>query len=96
LDLDVPASRYRPSPRAMPDRVPGVEYDCDEIVRTVSSTKHCISFRGRYWKVPKASAGERVAIRPQSRDGRYGIYFGSQRIAAIDLTCPEGVSDVSE
>jgi putative transposase len=46
--------------------------------------------------VPKAFRGERVAVRPQSRDGRYGIFFGSRRIAAIDLTLPEGVSDVSE
>jgi putative transposase len=96
LDLEVPASRYRPSARAMPDRVPEVEYDEDEIVRTVSTTKHYISFKGRHWKVPKAFCGERVAIRPQSSDGRYGIFFGSRRIATIDLTLPEGVSDVSE
>ena len=96
LNLEVPASRYRPSSRAMPDRLPEVEYASDETVRTVSSTKHYISFRGRHWKVPKAFAGERLAIRPQSSEGRYGVYFGSRRIAAIDLTCPEGVSDVSE
>lgn len=96
LDLEVPASRYRPSARAMPDRVPEVEYDEHEIVRVVSRTKHYISFKGRLWKVPKAFAGERMAVRPLSADGRYGIYFGSHRIAGIDLTCPEGVSDVSE
>ena len=96
LDLEVPASRYRPSPRAMPDRVPEVEYDEQETVRKVSTTKHYISFKGRHWKVPKAFAGERVAIRPLSANGRFGIFFGSHRVAGLDLTCPEGVSDVSE
>ena len=33
LGQQVPASRYRPSQRAMPDRLPKVEYDSHEIVR---------------------------------------------------------------
>jgi len=36
LDQEVPASRYRPSARSMPDRLPQVEYDEYEIVRTVA------------------------------------------------------------
>lgn len=96
LDLEVPASRYRPSARAMPDRLPEVEYDEHEIVRTVSTTKHYVSFKGRLWKVPKAFRGERVAIRPRSTDGRYGIFFASRQIATIDLTRSKSVSDVSE
>ena len=54
LEQEVPASRYRPSTRAMPDRLPDVEYDEHEIVRTVSSTKAYVSFKGRLWKVPQA------------------------------------------
>jgi transposase InsO family protein len=96
LDLEVPASRYRPSARSMPDRLPGVEYDEHEIVRTVGTTKAYVSFKGRLWKVPQAFCRERVAIRPQTVDGRYGIFFGSQQIASIDLTKPESVGDVSE
>ena len=96
LGMDVPASRYRPSSRPMPDRLPKLEYDCGEIIRTVSSTRHYISFKGRQWKVPQAFACERLAIRPLDRDGRYGIYFGSWQVAAIDLTTGESVSDVSE
>ena len=64
LDQDVPASRYRPSPRSMPDRLPEVEYDGHEIVRIVPTTKDYISFKGRPWIVPRAFRGERVAIRP--------------------------------
>lgn len=89
LDLEVPASRYRPSLRAMPDRLPEVEYDEHEIVRTVPGTKNYIRFKGRLWLVPQAFRNERVAIRPRGTDGQYGIFFGARQIAAIDLREPE-------
>jgi transposase InsO family protein len=96
LGQDVPASRYRPSPRAIPDRLPEVQYDAHEIVRTVSTTKDYIRFKGALWKVPQAFRGERVAIRPRSPDGHYAICFGAHEIATIDLTRRSSVSDVSE
>lgn len=96
LGMGVPADRFRPSSRAMPARLPEVEYDSNEIVRTVSSTRHYISFKGQMWKVPQAFAGERLAIRPLDRDGHYGIFFASWQVASIDLTAGQGVSDVSE
>lgn len=96
LEMDVPASRYRPSSRTMPDRLPRVEYNSGEVVRTVSSTRFYISFKGRMWIVPRAFARERVAIRPLDRDGHYGIFFASWQIASIDLTAGKSVSDVSE
>jgi transposase InsO family protein len=88
LDLEVPASRYRPSLRAMPDRPPQIEYDEHEIVRIVPTTKDYLRFKGHLWKVPQAFRGERVAIRPRGRDGYYGIFFGSRQIAHIDLREP--------
>jgi transposase InsO family protein len=96
LGQEVPASRYRPSPRSMPDRVPEPEYDLGEITRAVPATKDYVSFKGRLWKVPQAFRGERVAIRPLRADGHYGIFFAAHQIAAIDLTRPKSVSDVSE
>jgi len=96
LDQHVPASRYRPSTRAMPDRLPQVEYDDHEIVRSVSTTKAYVSFRGRLWKVPQAFRGERLAIRPLTTDGRYGVFFAAHQIATIDLTNHKPVSHVSE
>jgi transposase InsO family protein len=96
LDQQVPATRYRPSARSMPDRLPRVDYDAREIVRTVPATKAYISFKGRLWKVPQAFQGERVAIRPLSADGQYGVCFGAHQIATIDLTLNECVGDVSE
>jgi transposase InsO family protein len=96
LDQEVPASRYRLSARSMPDRLPQVEYDEREIIRSVPTTKDYISFKARRWKVPQAFRGERVAIRPLSTDGQYGIFFAAHQIANIDLTNQKGVGDVSE
>jgi transposase InsO family protein len=95
LDQNVPADRYRISSRAMPKKLPGVEYD-DEIVRTVPTTKDYIAFKGRHWKVPEAFRGERLAIRPRGADGQYGVFFASHRIATIDLTKSKSVGHVSE
>lgn len=86
IDQEVPASRYRASSRAMPHRLPRVEYDHGEVVRTVPATKDYVSFKGRHWKVPQAFRGERVAIRPLTTEGAYGIFFASHQIATIDLT----------
>jgi transposase InsO family protein len=97
LDQDVPASRYRPSKRSMPAHIPQVEYDEHEIVRIVGTTKAYVSFKNRLWKVPQAFQGERVAIRPlPTTDGHFGIFFGSHKIATIDLTNPKSVSHVFE
>ena len=95
LGQDVPASRYRHSQRAMPARLPGVQYDECEIVRRVGSTKGYVSFKGRLWRVSEAFCGETLAIRPLTTDGHYGIFFGAHQIANIDLTQNESVGDVS-
>ena len=73
-----------------------MEYDECEIIRSVPTTKDYISFKGRHWKVPQAFRGERVAIRPLSIDGQYGIFFAAHQIAKIDLTNKQCVGDVSE
>ncbi len=85
LSQAVPASRYRPSPRSMPRKLPDPEYQPGDVLRTVSTTKPFISFKGKPWLVPKAFCGERVAVRPLNLDGRYGIFFGAHEIAQIDL-----------
>lgn len=96
LGMDVPASRYRPSLRSMPDRLAEIDYDEGEILRRVSETKSAISFKGRSWHVPQAFRGQRLAIRPQSQDGQYGIFFGSHHVATLDLTQHKSVSHLSE
>lgn len=96
LGQQVPSSRYRPSSRAMPDPLPQVEYDPHEIVRTVSTTKAYVQFKGRLWNVPQAFCGERLAIRPLSTDGQYGVFFAAHQVASIDLTTDQCVGHVPE
>jgi putative transposase len=96
LDHQVPASRFQISPRAMPSKIPQPEYGPHDIVRAVSSTKGYVAFKSRNWKVPEAFCGERLAIRPLSTDGRYGVFFASHQIATIDLTERKSVTHVSE
>ena len=89
LGMEVPASRYRPSPRSFPAKLPRIEYDSADILRRVGPSKSYVSFKNRLWRVPKAFAGEQVAIRPAERDGLYRICFGATQIAAIDLNAPQ-------
>jgi len=96
LDQQVPASRYRPSKRPMPECLPEPEYDSHEIVRTIPATKAYISFKGKPWKVPQAFRGERLAIRPTSDDGKYGVFFAAHQVATLDLTSGKSVGHVSE
>ena len=96
IGLAVPADRYRPSPRPFPTKLPEVDYGAHEIVRTVPSSKDYIRFRDRFWKVPEAFRGERVVIRPMSRDGCYGVFFAAHQIAAINLTKSKTVGHVPE
>jgi transposase InsO family protein len=96
LGNDVPASRYRPSVRSMPDRLPKVEYDEHEIVRLVPTNKNYIRFKGGLWLVPRAFHGERVAIRPLTTDGLFGVFFAAHQIATIDLTKKKSVGHVPE
>lgn len=86
IGMAVPASRYRPSPRSFPDRLPEPHYDSGEIVRRVGTTKGYISFKGRAWRVPDAFQNECLAIRPLDCDGLYGVFFGAVQIAKIDIT----------
>lgn len=96
LGYAVPASRYQPSLRAMPDRLMQPEYAPGEIVRRVSTTQGYVKFKGRLWPVGQAFSGEWLAIRPRGSDGQFGIYFGAFRVGGIDLTNPQGVHHVSE
>ena len=73
IGMNVPASRYRPSPRAMPDKLPVVHYDDATLTRKLPDNKATLSFKGHDWVMPRAFRGERLAIRPTENDGVFGI-----------------------
>jgi transposase InsO family protein len=89
IGMAVPASRYTPSTRPFPKRLPTPVYGSDETVRRVGTNKGYISFKGRNWRVPNAFQSETVAIRALDKDGLYGVFFGATNIAKIDLTKPD-------
>ncbi len=84
LEMEVPASRYRPSERSMPEELPPVEYEESDQVRMVQYGGR-ISYMGREYRLPKAFHGQPVALRPTEVDGQIAVYFCQQRIAIMDL-----------
>ncbi len=83
LDMDVPATRYRASPRAFPETMPPIEYAPDHHVRRVQK-QGWISFKGTSFRVPKAFAGYPVALAPTTTDGLWKVIFASRKIATLD------------
>ena len=84
LGLEVPASRYRMSPRGFPQRLPVIEYDTDAIVRTVQ-TKGRIHYAGKVFHVSKAFRGYPVALRQTTEDGILDVFFCQNNIGRINL-----------
>jgi transposase InsO family protein len=87
LDMQVPASRYQPSPRSFPEQLPAIEYGATEEVRKVEENGK-INFHRRRFYVGRAFYGYRVALRPSTADGVYDVYFATHRIAQVDLHRP--------
>ena len=87
LALDVPASRYQPSPRCFPEVLPDVVYPHGDLIRKVQLGGQ-IWFKGRPFNVPAAFYRHPVALRPSSSDGLFDVFFCHQKIAQIDLHTP--------
>ena len=99
LDMAVPASRYRPSPRAYPPTLPAIEYAAGDRVRKVQHGGR-FDFMGKTWRLPKAFRGYPLALRPTPRDGIWKVFFMTHEIAQLDLRRSEdhhqGVNHVPE
>lgn len=84
LDLDVPASRYEPSSRPYPNRMPVFEYGSGDQVRKVQATGD-ISYQCRKIQVGKGLKDCYVAVRPTMEDGVVDVYYLRQRIVSVTL-----------
>jgi transposase InsO family protein len=85
LQMQPPASRYRPSTRAFPERLPMPEYPQELPTRMVQQQGK-LSYRGRDYQVPQAFRGQRVALRPSNEhDGVVDVLFFRQCIAQLNL-----------
>ncbi len=78
------ASRYRPSERPDPERLPAVEYPAGDHVRKLQD-RGWVELRGRRLHVPRGLRGPSVALRPLDEDGRWAIYFTTERVGTVDL-----------
>lgn len=84
LSMEVPASRYRVSQRAFPERLPEISYDKGDEVRKVDGDGR-ISFKNTPVRISKAFRGKPVAIRPTEQDGVMAVFFSRHCIGQIDL-----------
>jgi transposase InsO family protein len=83
-DLHPPVTRYRPSARAFPERLPELEFGPDDLVRRVRPDGY-VQHARRSWFVSEALAGELVALRPSPLDGVLRVCYGPHPIATLDL-----------
>ena len=84
LDLDVPISRYRPSPRLYPGQLPVLDYAPEEIVRTVKADGF-VAFQGGHYRVGKGLRGLRVALRLTRNPQIVDVYLGRHYVIDLDL-----------
>jgi transposase InsO family protein len=82
IDQAVPASLWRPSPRAMPETLIEPWYDADHQVRRVRPAGD-IKFGGNYTYVGEAFAGELVGL-AEREDGSHLVRFFDIDLGIID------------
>lgn len=81
LDMDTPASRYRPSARSYPEKLPEVEYSGDCPVRRVRSNGE-IKWRGELVYTSQALIGEPIELK-ESLKGGWDVYFHTYRLGHL-------------
>ena len=84
LALATPATRYRMSPRAMPESIDPPDYEPTAHVRKVDAGGW-LSFKGRPVNCPKAFAGRRLALRATDTDGLFDLCYRSHILSQVDL-----------
>jgi putative transposase len=81
LDMQTPASVYEPSSRAMPDRLPLLEYPDRYEVRLVSANGG-IRWNCDWVNVSITCAGEYVGLE-EIEDGIWNVYFGALKLGRL-------------
>ena len=81
LDMQTPASRYEPSPRPMPHRLPPLEYPDRFEVRYVSANGG-IRWNKRWVNVSITCVGEYVGLE-EIDDGVWNVYFGPLKLGRL-------------
>jgi transposase InsO family protein len=90
LALEVPALRYRPSPRCFPEVLPLPLYGSEDRVYKVRGNGMLYLHRRDVY-FSQAFAGQLVAVRPSSDDGVFTVHFFHKQVGTIDLSPPTPV-----
>ena len=88
LNNAIPASRYQPSEREYPERLPALAFGPDDLVRSVRPDG-MVRYASRLWYVSSALAGEFAGLRPTKHDGVMLVCYGPHPIGRIDLHSPK-------
>jgi transposase InsO family protein len=84
LGLEVPASRYQPSLRPFPVKLPEFHYPQEAQVRKVQNGGF-FSFKGKEFKISKCFAGFPVGILPTLEDGIFSVLFCNHKVVELNL-----------
>jgi transposase InsO family protein len=87
LAMAAPITRYRPSPRSYPERLPPIEYARGDLVRTVKSRGE-ISIAGRPYFIGEALYHYPVALRETADPAVYNVFFRHYLVGSIDRREP--------
>ena len=84
-ETTVPADRYQPSPRSIPEQIPEPVYPGHWEFRKVDTNSRAW-FRGYRFKVTRALRGRYVAFAPTTDPDTFDIYWRHHLIRTIDLS----------
>lgn len=84
IGLDVPADRYRPSTRTMPNSIAPPDYEGEAQVRKADEYGR-IRFNGRSIRCSKAFAGRALALRTTDTDGIFDLCYRRHVLTQVDL-----------
>ena len=84
LDLDVPAKRYVPSARMMPERIEPWEYGPGHQLCKVKETGY-FNYGGQGFFLSEAFGGKTIAVRESHLPGQITLLFRQFKIGRIDL-----------
>lgn len=86
IALNTPVSRYTPSPRLFPSKLPEIEYGPDDVVVTVKWNGE-LTYKGKKFKVSSALHRHEVAIRPRAdEEGVFDVFYAHHHCETISFT----------
>lgn len=84
IGMQVPADRYKPSLRRMPEKLPPIEYNELAIVRRTNDAGQ-VSYKSHHYVAGKAFAGHFIEVKPNELQGFIELYFGNTKIYTYEL-----------